>query len=137
MKQKWTEKVLRILKKILFFCLNPRLLLCFGIAWFITNGWSYVFIVVGGYFEITWMLAVGLSWAGLLWVPFTPEKIVTLFIAIFLLRILFPKDQKTLRVLKEELAAVKRALKNVSNKHRRKRRAKWLAKELAKRRANK
>lgn len=121
----------------MFFCLNPRLLLCFGIAWFITNGWSYVFIVVGGYFEITWMLAVGLSWAGLLWVPFTPEKIVTLFIAIFLLRILFPKDQKTLRVLKEELAAVKRALKNVSNKHRRKRRAKWLAKELAKRRANK
>lgn len=137
MKREWINKIWQVAKKILHFCLNPRLLLCFGIAWIITNGWSYAFIVLGTFFGITWMTVAGASWAMLLWLPFTPEKIVTLFIAIFLLRFLFPKDEKTLRVLKDELAALKRVLKNVSKKRRAKRRAKWLAKELAKRRAEK
>lgn len=128
---------MQILKKILQFCLNPRLLLCFGIAWFITNGWSYVFVVVGGFFNITWMTVLGASWAMLLWFPFTPEKIVTLFIAIFLLRLLFPKDEKTLRVLRDETDAIRRKLRAAKENRRKKRRAKWLAKELAKRRGQK
>ena len=84
------------------FFLNPRLLLCFGIAWMITNGWCYVFILLGTWLNIGWMLAVGTAWAGVLWLPFTPEKLITLIIAIFLLRLLFPGDEKTLALLHEE-----------------------------------
>jgi len=33
--------------------------------------------------------------------PFLPEKIITVGIAIVLLRLLFPKDEKTVRVLRD------------------------------------
>lgn len=92
----------KTLKRWVQFFLNPRLLLCFGIAWMITNGWCYVFILLGTWLRIGWMLAVGTAWAGFLWLPFTPEKIVTLIIAMCLLRWLFPGDEKTLKLLHEE-----------------------------------
>lgn len=87
-------------KVALQFLLNPRLLLCFGIAWMITNGWSYVLFGVGTYFEIPWMLAVSGAYLAFLWIPATPEKILTVAIAIALLRFFFPNDEKTLGVLK-------------------------------------
>ena len=92
----------KTLRRWVRFFLNPRLLLCFGIAWMITNGWCYVFILLGTWLNIGWMLAVGTAWAGVLWLPFTPEKLITLIIAIFLLRLLFPGDEKTLALLHEE-----------------------------------
>ena len=73
----------------------------------ITNGWSYVVTAFGAYFGITWMVAVGATYMGLLWFPFTPEKIVTVIIAIFLLKLLFPKDERTLAVLRKEYATSK------------------------------
>ena len=79
---------------------NPRLLLCYGIAWMITNGWSYVFFVVGTYFDIAWMATVGGTYLAFLWLPISPEKIVTVAITILLLRWLFPGDTRTLGKLK-------------------------------------
>ena len=87
------------LKKILLFILNPRLLLCIGIAWMITNGWSYVVLAVGMWLRIGWMIAVGSTYMALLWFPFTPEKVLTGIIAIFLLKKIFPRDERTLAVL--------------------------------------
>ena len=87
------------IKKILDFILNPKLLLCFGIAWLITNGWSYILFIVGNFFQIEWMIGISGAYMALLWLPFTPEKIITFIIAILLLRFLFPKDQKTLTIL--------------------------------------
>lgn len=133
----WMQKFARMMKKAAWFCFNPHLLLCFGIAWFITNGWCYLFIALGSALHITWMTVAGTSWAFLLWLPFTPEKILTLFIAIFLLRLLFPGDEKTLRVLREELAHVRLKLHVWNQNRRARRRAKWLAKELARRRIQK
>lgn len=89
------------LKKFLLFISNPRLLLCVAIAWMITNGWSYVLMGMGTYFEIPWMIAVSGAYLAFLWFPFSPEKLATLAIALALLRWLFPKDQKTLAVLYE------------------------------------
>ena len=93
------EKIKEILKKVVLFILNPRLLLCVGIAWMITNGWSYVLFGIGTLFEIGWMIAVSSAYMALLWFPFTPEKILTMIIAIFLLKLLFPKDERTLGIL--------------------------------------
>jgi len=100
------------LKKIVQFIANPHLLLCILIAWFITNGWSYVLFGIGTYYEIGWMTAIAGAYLAFLWLPISPEKIVTFTIAIALLRWLFPNDQKTLAVLKSLYKAAKDAIKS-------------------------
>ena len=99
------------LKKILLFITNPRLLLCVGIAWMITNGWSYILFAVGTYFGITWMTAVGGAYLAFLWLPISPEKLVTFPIALALLRWWFPNDQKTLAVVKNFFEKAKAAIR--------------------------
>ncbi len=89
------------LKKLLSFAANPRLLLCLALAWLITNGWSYILFGLGTVLEIGWMTAVAGAYLAFLWLPISPEKLVTVAIAIALLRFLFPNDQKTLAVLRD------------------------------------
>lgn len=105
------KRVAGFLKRLLDFFANPRLLLCFGIAWIITNGWAYVMLGAGILFHITWMKGVAGAYLAFLWLPFTAEKIVTVAITIFLLRKLFPEDKKTLAVLRAGLAKLKQNLK--------------------------
>ena len=93
-------RIKRTVKTIVNLVLNPRFMLCFGIAWIVTNGWAYVATGMAGFLGIDWLLAIGTGYLALLWLPFTPEKIITVAIAILLLRALFPNDQKTLAVLK-------------------------------------
>lgn len=95
MKKSWKEKI----KTVLLFIVNPRLLFCFGIAWLVTNGWSYLLLGVGTLYEIDWAVAVAGAYLAFLWLPISPEKLLTFAIAILLLRWLFPKDEKTLGVL--------------------------------------
>lgn len=94
------EKLKHNLKKTWQFIANPRLLLCWLIAWIITNGWSYILFGIGTYYEIEWMIAVSGAYLAFLWLPISPEKLVTIAIAIALLRWLFPADQKTLAVMR-------------------------------------
>ena len=95
MKKSWKETF----KTALLFIVNPRLLFCFGIAWFITNGWSYLLLGIGTLYELEWAIAAAGAYLAFLWLPVSPEKIVTFAITILLLRWLFPKDEKTLGVL--------------------------------------
>ncbi len=104
-------KIKQWLKKAIQFLLNPRLLLCVGLAWMITNGWSYVMLAVGTWLDISWMIAVAGGYLTILWLPVSPEKIITFAIAIALLRALFPKDEKTLAVLREGHQKAKKAIK--------------------------
>ena len=94
-------------KTAIQFILNPRFLLCFGMAWMITNGWSYILLAIGTFFQITWMIAVAGAYTALLLFPFTPEKLITLIIAMALLRWLFPNDEKTLGILRGLFAKTK------------------------------
>ena len=105
------QKVKYWLKKILQFLLNPRFVLCFGIAWMFTNGWSYILFALGTFLKIGWMIAVGGGYMAFLWLPVSPEKIVTVAIAIWLLKRLFPKDEKTLAVLIRMKHRIKAAIK--------------------------
>ena len=91
---------IRFFKFLRHMVLNPRFLLCFGIAWLITNGWSYILFGLGMFFDISWMTAVAGAYMAALWLPFTPEKILTLAIAFGLRRLIFPKDKKTEEQLK-------------------------------------
>lgn len=86
-------------KKFLKFILNYRLIICWFIAWFITNGWSYVMLGFGTYYEVGWMISVSSAYLAFLWLPISPEKLVTIVIAITLLKLIFPHDQETLGVL--------------------------------------
>lgn len=88
--------------------LNPRLLLCLFIAWMITNGWSYILFGLGMLLKINWMSIVGGAYMSFLWLPFTPEKLLTLALAIVLLRLLYPRDQKTLGMLRAKLRRFRR-----------------------------
>ncbi len=105
------EKLKQNLKKALQFIANPRLIICFMIGWLITNGWSYILFGIGTYLEIPWMIAVSGAYLAFLWLPISPEKLVTFAIAIALLRWLFPNDQKTLAVLKGWYAKAKSAVR--------------------------
>lgn len=98
------------LKKLFYFITNPRLLLCFGLAWMITNGWSYLLTALGVWLKINWMTAVGSAYLTFLWLPVSPEKLVTFAIAIALLRFMFPNDQKTLAVLREGRNKIKASI---------------------------
>ncbi|MBR0442711.1 MAG: hypothetical protein IIX15_00060 [Clostridia bacterium] len=95
------KKIKDVVKKFFRLVFNPRFLLCFGIAWIVTNGWSYVLFAVGTLCASGWMMAVAGAYMAFLWFPFTPEKLLTLALAILLLRWLFPHDEKTLGVLRE------------------------------------
>ena len=105
------DKMKQNLKKALQFIANPRLIICFMIGWLITNGWSYILFGIGTYLEIPWMIAVSGAYLAFLWLPISPEKLVTFAIAIALLRWLFPNDQKTLAVLKGWYAKAKSAIR--------------------------
>ena len=102
---------MKTFKRIIWFFANPKLLLCLGIAWMITNGWSYVFLALGTALGIGWMQAVGGAYLGLLWLPFTPEKILTAAIAILLLKLFFPNDTKTLLVLENMFKKAKESMR--------------------------
>lgn len=106
------DKLKSTAAKALRFIINPRLLLCIGISWLITNGWSYIMFSLGTYFEIGWMMGVSGAYLAFLWLPISPEKIVTAGIAIFLLKKLFPDDTKTLAVLKDMYSKAKNAIKS-------------------------
>ena len=90
--------------KMLWHKIKPYLtwhfLLCFGIAWMITNGWSYIFIILGSSLDIRWMLKIGFGYLAFLWLPTTPEKIITIPIACWLVRKIFPNDFKTQELIK-------------------------------------
>ena len=104
------QKINHWLKKLLMFCLNPRFLLCFGLAWLITNGWSYILFALGTWLKSGWMLAVSGAYLTFLWLPISPEKIITVAIAMWLLKVLFPNDEKTLGVLKDMYAKIKQTI---------------------------
>lgn len=95
------EKIKAVIKNVIEFLLNPKLLLCMGAAWFITNGWSYVLFAVGTLLEIPWLVTVSGAYLTFLWLPVSPEKLVTLALAMLFLKIFFPNDKKTLGRLKE------------------------------------
>lgn len=99
------------LKKIIGFIANPRLLVCIALAWVITNGWSYFLFFIGTTAKIHWMTAVSSAYIAFLWLPISPEKLVTFAIALGLLKLLFPKDQKTLAILHQFYEKAKMALK--------------------------
>ncbi len=116
MKETVKEKIKYWAKTVVEFILNPRLLLCFGLAWIITNGWAYITAAIAMWLKLEWLAAVAGGYLAALWIPFTPEKIITVIIAIFLLKLLFPNDKKTLQKLHNMKEKAKEEIKKLKIK---------------------
>ena len=84
----------KALIEIIDFITDWRTFVSFMIAWMFTNGWAYAFMIIGPRFNIRWMSIVGYAYMAFLWAPFTPEKVVTIPLAIYLKGKLFPKNKE-------------------------------------------
>ncbi|MBQ8425572.1 MAG: hypothetical protein IJX17_06085 [Clostridia bacterium] len=98
-KEKKKSKMKLFFMNLAKFIFNPRFIFCFGLAWLLTNGWSYIMLGIGTYYKIGWMIKVSSAYLAFLWLPISPEKIVTFAISILFLKLFFPKDKKTLGLL--------------------------------------
>ena len=98
---------------------NWRFLICFIIAWMITNGWAYFFIGLGTFCNIGWMLAIGTTYMAFLWMPFTPEKLITIQSALFLLKIIFPKQKELHKQIEDENKRLKEENKRLKEEKKR------------------
>ena len=78
MKRLWTK-----IKTYISPFLNWRILVIYVPIWFLMSGWTYLFIYLGTRHHIGWMLAAGTFWATLLWLPITPEKLLTIPLTLF------------------------------------------------------
>jgi len=89
------EKIQKITLKAGRFLFNPHFMICFLFAWCLTNGWAYLLLFFGTVWGNGWMMGIAGSYLVLLWLPFTPEKIITLMLAIFFLKRWYPEDEET------------------------------------------
>lgn len=65
--------------------LKPSIGISFFLAWMITNGWAYILIATG----TGWVRTIAITYAGILWLPFTPEKVITIPLAFWIQKKLF------------------------------------------------
>lgn len=110
MKRLWTK-----IKTYISPFLNWRILIIYVPIWFIMSGWTYLFIFLGTRHHVGWMLAAGTFWATVLWLPFTPEKLITVPLTLYLYVKLFGKGNEKLERLiveaKQDWEATKRWFK--------------------------
>lgn len=87
------EKLKEMLPSLKSFFLDGRFALCFLLAWMITNGWAYIALAVGGAAGMKGLASAGAAYLAVLWMPFTPEKIVTFAIAAWLRKLFFAEKE--------------------------------------------
>ena len=110
MKRLWTK-----IKTYISPFLNWRILVIYVPIWFLMSGWTYLFIYLGTKHGVGWMLAAGTFWATILWLPFTPEKLITIPLTLYLYVKLFghgdPKLEAMVVEAKNDWEATKRWFK--------------------------
>ena len=68
-------------------------------------------MALGFLFDWNWAKTIGGAYLAFLWLPITPEKLVTIPLAIGLQALFFPKDRVIGRWLKHKLYKLKQKLK--------------------------
>lgn len=83
--------------------LKLSMLISYGIAWNITNGWSYIALGLGTFLKIPILITISSTYLAFLWMPFTIEKPITFAIAFYIQKKLFVKEYYKKRLFEEEL----------------------------------
>ena len=52
---------------------NRKTLICFGLAWMITNGWAYIMLGLGMLLKIRILTVISSGYLTFLWLSCTPE----------------------------------------------------------------
>jgi hypothetical protein len=78
-----------------------RFLIAFGAAWVITNGLWYVIAFAPIDFLPSWLVWFARSYIAFIYLPWSPEKLITFPIAIWFHIKVFKKDIKTRKQLEE------------------------------------
>ena len=68
-----------------------KYVISFSIGWCITNGWAYVFAVIG----VGWFKDFALWYIGFIWLPTTPEKIITIPLSAIIHKWLWKESNET------------------------------------------
>lgn len=74
---------------------NWRFLISFGLAWMITNGIWYIFAFAPIKWFPEWLVWFGRAYIAFIYLPMTPEKLITIPIAVFFQTLLFKGHKKT------------------------------------------
>ena len=82
----------------------------------ITNGWAWIGVFLFPYYPDNWFTITSVSWMAFLWAPFTPEKLVTVPMAIWIHTKIFKKDPKTRAMLDKMYAEAKSDWMKIKNK---------------------
>lgn len=70
--------------------LTIKMIPCLVISWVITNGWAYVFVLIGPVIGWSWMTVAGSAWIAILWMPWTLEKpLITIPLACLIYRLIY------------------------------------------------
>ena len=67
--------------------LTWRIIVCYLPFWFIATGWAWLFSIIGH----GWLRGIAIGWLTFMWMPWCPEKLVTIPLAIWLHKKLFPR----------------------------------------------
>lgn len=94
------KRVLTKLWKTIKPFLTWRILICYLPFWMLFTGWTYVALAIG---NAWWKTAAGV-WLAWMWMPWCPEKLITIPLTIWLHKILFPNKSTTEldRILEKE-----------------------------------
>lgn len=71
-----------------------------------------------------WYTIAATTWLGILWLPCTPEKLITIPMALFIHTRLFRRDEKTRKQLEDMYAQAKEDWNKFKNKFKRKKESK-------------
>lgn len=97
-----------------------KFLISFGIPWFLVNGWAYVGVALISVMGMNWFTTTSSTWLAILWLPFTPEKLITIPIALWLHTRIFKKDKKTKAKIEAMNAEAKKDWETIKSKFKRK-----------------
>lgn len=101
--------VLLNLYKFIKFILDWKTLMCYIPVWFIFSGWTYVVLIYGS----TWWRTIAGTWLAMLWMPWCPEKLVTVPLTLWLKKILFKKEN--LYMATENIKVVKKTFQDIAD----------------------
>ena len=114
MKKIW-NKIMIYLKPFL----DWKFLVSYLIPFSLINGWAWVGTFLLPIIGSNWFTIAASTWLAILWMPWTPEKLVTIPMAIWIHHLLFKNDKKTKIKMQKMYDEAKKDFNTIKNKFKR------------------
>lgn len=105
----------KIIKKIWTYIrpfLDWRFLVSYFIPFMLINGWAWIGSILLPIIGPNWFTIAATTWLTWLWLPWTPEKLVTIPIALWIHKLLFGKTNEKMQLMLEEAKCDWNKIKN-------------------------